>query len=312
MTREKERAAWLATVIAATAIWTFAGCAEAEPDQPDDLPPLPVDAEDHLPDDIYSVKQEYQAHFDSVLLERATLLKRVLDGKPALDAYAEGEDARGNRFAADGFVVTQIEECRLRLGRFADETLPETEELLIALDRDQVGLARFKLRFTRFDDAWVRMNDCWSTLWADSTFEAWRHRHDAQADSMRAEEAARADARRKRAAADRAFRICVSERLPTTRVFQQARTLRIDLTVPTGGNGWDGATGTSRHTVAMYKRNGPSQTFVFDSWGDYVPDWIDRAHWRSATFHRYTDPTMEVSNVMVAQFTAGASHGCER
>lgn len=216
-TREQTRVRWIVACITITSILALAtsGCAPGDVAEQEDLPPVPVDAEDHLPDDIYSVKQESQAFFDSVLAERTTLIETVADRRPAIDAYIAGEDGRGARFAADGWVQTQLEDCLLRTRRFAEETLPQTSELMRALDRDQVGLERFKLRFQRFDDAWVDTNRCWLDVWADSTFDAWLPRHAAQLDSVADEAQARrvsaAAARRAEAERQRAQRIAEQE-----------------------------------------------------------------------------------------------------
>ena len=187
--RRKARASRLTGLIGLVAATSLAasGCGSAEAD-----PPL---SEDDLPEDIYSVQQTYQAHYDSVLAERGTLMETVAAGAPALRAYLDAKDARGGSFAADGVIQDHIEECRQLTDRLGDETIPETTELLVALNDGRVGIERFKLRFARFDGEWVATNDCWRELWADPTVAAWRDRWAAQKDSLASEARARARAR---------------------------------------------------------------------------------------------------------------------
>ena len=133
-----------------------------------------------MPEDIYTVKQQYQAHYDSVMDERTSLLEVVEDGALAARAYLDAEDAYGDPFAADGLVQTQIEMCHDLVERMQDETVPETQELLQALDKGQVVIKRFKRLFKQFDADWIEMNDCWRDLWADPTFDAWLARYSEQ------------------------------------------------------------------------------------------------------------------------------------
>lgn len=170
----------------AAALLTLAACnAGANPE-----PTL-----DELPEDIYSVTKRVEAHYDSVSTERETLSEIVRDAAPAIRAYRAGRDARGNRFAANGIVQDLLNQCLDRTTKMVEETLPETLDLIQALDEGKVGIDRFNLLFAQFDADWQAENDCWRGVFADSAFDAWLPRYNAQADTV-AREAAQARRRR--------------------------------------------------------------------------------------------------------------------
>lgn len=284
----------------------LAACGGGDAAEQTDAPTLPVDAEDHLPDDIYSVRQRAEAWLDSVSVERTTLLKTVAAGRGAMDAYVAGEDARGNRFAADGTVVDLIEECTLLTEQFVAETLPETEELLIALDRDQVGLERFSLRFQRFDNAWIAVNDCWKGLWADETFNAWRARFTAQRDTVVAEDAARraAAARRRRAqaAAEQARQECIADRDSGFRVQRVGDNI-VGFDVMDGDN-----------IVVKFRRARNTATWKFAGFGPGAPDWIDKAAWEARTFRssqRATGRHAPLASILAGEYARAGNPGCD-
>ena len=301
--RRKVRTAWVLGLLVLTAgVAALGGCGEAEAD-----PPV---TEDELPEDIYSVQQTYQAHYDSVMLERETLLETVLAGTRATRAYRDAKDARGASFAADGVVQDHIERCVDLTGRMEDETIPETIELLLALNDGRVGIERFKLRFARFDGDWVETNDCWRGLWADATFAAWRARWAAQTDSMSREETARrvaAEAARRRVAEAAAciadftsrFRFVVK---PLRGPGPRQRTLRFGSRV------------LGEYVEA---KNGPG--ISDDSWmlvalSDSLPAWMDAGWWQTAAFPVYarTGEVLAIGprTAMIEQWTAAGRPGC--
>lgn len=295
---------WMVAYLVAT------GCGQGdstERDQ-DDPEPLPVDAEDHLPDDIYSVKQRYQAFFDSVMAERLSLLATVGDRRQAIDAYVKGEDARGIRFAGDGVVQTALEDCLRRSDRFADETIPEAEELMQALDREHVGIERFKLRFQRFDAAWVVMNDCWRDVWADPTFDAWLLRHAAQGDSLAEEERQRRLAAARRA---EAARLAAAAEAARDRAFNECVTLRRSGLRRAGfAPRWKIMDGDKTLMVFVRKLTRNAAIWELDSWADDLPEWVDLEFWKRLPIA--VAGSRAISEHLYDQWRHGGLPGCKR
>lgn len=311
--------------IALICVVALAGCANDDADQGDNPQPAAVAAEDHLPDDVYSVKQRAQAHFEAVMDERLTLLNIVQVNADALNAYMNGVDARGARFAADGLVQTQIEDCRAKTDYFADTTLPEAQELLVALDRGQVGLERFKLRFyDRFDPRWANMNDCWAALWEDPTFDPWRARFHAQADSiaeearMAAEERRRAEEAR-RAAAAREFREAEAERRAADareRAFRRCQAQR-DAGFRAKRVIQDGVVNVrlfdGEHAVGTWARpSNAGHTWKLARFDRDVADWVDRVFWTAFTFDGGGRKYGAAVEALGVQWRTAGSPGCER
>lgn len=264
--------------------------------------PQPV-TEDELPDDIYSVMQDAQAHYDSVLAERLTLTTLVASEAPAIGGYLEATDARGNAFSANGVVQDVLQGC---MDRSADlpEVLDETNELLVALDKGHVGLARFKLRFADFDAAWQAENDCWREVWENVTFANWRARWAAQRDSMAVEtEAARkrraAEARARAAVAEKeaAFRHCVVDWSYGTYFHRDGALVSIYV---------------ERRMVARYVRR-EDGTYGFARMAHAYPAWLDIPWWEALTF-LMSDLSWfpRVREAVVVQWMEAGHPGCER
>ena len=240
-----------------------------------------------MPEDIYSVQQTYQAHYDSVLAERGTLMETVADGAPALRAYLDAKDARGGSFAADGVIQDQIEECRQLTDRLGDETIPETMELLVALNDGRVGIERFKLRFARFDGEWVATNDCWRELWADPTVAAWRDRWAAQKDSLASEARARARARvarREREAAEEQAR------------FEQWKARNDSMRVVNARLQWERAEEARREAAARRHRNKCLNRRRLRIQARATPPWetVELVEYDNAALHLAGPPTVMV------------------
>ena len=278
------------------------GCVQADAHRPI--------TEDDLPEDIYSVQQTYQAHYDSVLEERETLLETVLAGAPSTRAYREAKDARGKSFAADGVVQDHIERCLDLNQRMSDETIPETIELLVALNDGRVGIERFKLRFAKFDGDWIDSNDCWRSLWEDPTFAAWRVRHKAQADSVSREETARRmaeDARRRaeleRLRSQRAFEACVTQWLADIQ-FRTIGPYAANLFVKDD---------LGDQYVAGFNR-APREPYRLTEMPEPTPAWVDRDFWAEAevppSYTGQPGPLHFVRNALYEQWAAGGHPGC--
>lgn len=284
--------------------------------------PQPV-TEDDLPEDIYSVMQVTQAHYDSVLVERATLTEIVVATRSAVGGYLNAVDARGNVFSANGVIQDALQACMDATARLP-EVLEETQELLIALDKGQVGLERFKLRFAAFDEAWQAENDCWRGVFADPLFDGWRVRWAAQADSVsmeaaqarraaRAARAARARAQVVAAERERAFNACVQEWRSDVR-FPQKRESRGGSTFLPNMRTRYVQIGTQR--LAEYVRGGAGDptypAYRFVSFGANPPSWVDRSWWEAWTFKWTGQASREGREAAVSQWMAAGHPGCER
>ena len=241
--------------------------------------------------------QDAQAHYDSVLVERETLWALVTLSAPAVKGYREGVDALGDRFSPDGVVQDSIRACIDGTAGLV-EVMDETTELLVALDKGQVGLERFKMRFARFDSAWVAENDCWRALWANETFEAWRNRWDAQMDTLAARKAERLA--RARAAAKRQTEIaaCIRREAPKYRLSYSGP--HITLMTERG------------EPLVRYERERRLGRFVytFARFHDAFPPWADEAYWQAQQYEPSTLSSNELPDAMVRQWAASDANPC--
>ena len=164
-----------------------------------------------LPDDPYTAGRWADSLVADFHLEAMSMLEIVDEHGDALIDYTEtGQDARGNTFYPTDSTKAKLNECRIDLAWQATQA-EHAFKMRMALDRQTIGLERFRLQFSEWDQDWRDHIDCWRQAWDDPDFAAHRKLIAAQNDSIDREEQGRRIAARRRTEAQAAAREAARE-----------------------------------------------------------------------------------------------------
>ena len=148
-----------------------------------------------LPDDPYTAGRWADSITADFKLESSSMLDIVTEHMDAAHSYREsGLDARGRTFHRVDSTTAKLDQCFIDIG-WQQQQVKHAVDMRLALDKQNIGLQRFRTQFAEWHQGWQDHISCWREVWDNPDFADHRDLIKAQQDSIQADRRALAEER---------------------------------------------------------------------------------------------------------------------